>query len=60
MKKCHKQVHMNGHYCENDRAYSRKQGHTCGITKKGQKSLVKGHNCRFLFLTFPNLGHLGH
>ena len=30
----------------------------CGITKKGQKNRVKGHNYNFLLLTFPNLGHL--
>ena len=41
-----------------DRAYSRKQGHACGITKKGRESPVKGHNCGFLLLIFPNTGHL--
>ena len=30
----------------------------CGITKKGQESPVKGYNCRFLPLIFPNLWHL--
>ena len=39
-------------------AYSRKWGHTCGITQKRQKSPVKGHNCGFLPLIFSNLGHL--
>ena len=29
------------------RAYSRKQERACGITKKRQKSLMKGHNCGF-------------
>ena len=28
------------------------------ITKKGQECLVKGHNCGFLPLIFPNSGHL--
>ena len=40
------------------RAYSRKQGHACGITKKGQESPVKGNNSGFLPLIFNNLGHL--
>ena len=40
------------------RAYSRKEGHACGIAKKGQESPVKGHNYGFLPLIFPNLGHL--
>ena len=40
------------------RAYSRKYGHVCGITKKGQESLVKGHSFGFLPLIFANLGHL--
>ena len=39
------------------RAY-RKWGHACGITKKGQESLVKGYGCGLLLLIFPNLGHL--
>ena len=29
------------------RAYSRKQGHACGITKKGQENSWKGHNYDF-------------
>ena len=40
------------------RAYFRKKGHACGITQKGQKGPVKGHNCGFLPLIFPKLGHL--
>ena len=40
-----------------DRAYFRKSGHACGITQKGQKSLVKGHSCGFLPLIFSILGH---
>ena len=40
------------------RAYSRKKGYACGMTKKGQNSSVKGHNCGFLPLIFPKLGHL--
>ena len=42
------------------RAYSRKEGHACSLTKKGQESPVKGHNCGFLPLILPNLGHLEH
>ena len=42
------------------RAYSRKEGHACGITQKGQKSPVKGHSCGFLPLIFSNLGHFEH
>ena len=41
-----------------DRAYSRKYGRACGLTKKGQKRSVKGHNYQFFPLNFPNLGHL--
>ena len=41
-----------------DRASSRKLGHACGITKKGQESRVKEHNCGILLLILPNLGHL--
>ena len=40
------------------RACSRKYGHVCGITKKGQESLVKGHSFGFLPFIFANLGHL--
>ena len=40
------------------RAYSRKSGHACGITKKEQESPVKGHNFGFLPLIFANLGNL--
>ena len=40
------------------RGYSRKWWHACGITKKRQESPVKGYNCGFLPLIFPNLGHL--
>ena len=32
------------------RVYSRKKGHTCGITKIGQESPVKGHNFGFYSL----------
>ena len=35
-----------------------RQRHGCGVTKKGQVSLVKGHDCRFLPIIFPNIGHL--
>ena len=28
------------------------------MTKKGLESPVKGHNCEFLALIFPNSGHL--
>ena len=30
----------------------------CGITKNGQDSPVKGHNCGTLLHIFHNLGHL--
>ena len=40
------------------RAYSRKKGHVCVITKKEKESPVKGHNYESSALTFPNLGHL--
>ena len=40
------------------RAYSKKYGHACGITKKGQESPVKGHSFGFAPLIFANLGHL--
>ena len=33
-------------------------GHACRITKKGQESTVKGHNCEFFPLIFLNSGHL--
>ena len=29
------------------RAYSRKQGYVCGITKKGQERSWEGHNYEF-------------
>ena len=29
------------------RAYSRKEGHACDITKKKQEKSVKGHNYEF-------------
>ena len=40
------------------RAYYRKKGHAFRITKKGQENSIKGKNCGFLPLIFPNLGHL--
>ena len=33
-------------------AYSRKWGHACSMTQKGQKGPVKGHICGFLPLIF--------
>lgn len=39
------------------RAYSRKAGHVCGITKK-RESLANGHNYDFFPPNFTNLGHL--
>ena len=36
-------------------AYSRKYGHTCGITKKGQYSPVKGYSFGLLPLIFRTL-----
>ena len=34
------------------------EGHACGVMKKGQESVVKGHNYEFFSLNFTNLGHL--
>ena len=42
------------------RAYFRKEGNACSITKKGQESQVNGHSYGFLTLIFPNLRHLEH
>ena len=42
----------------NNKAYSRKKGHACSKTKKGQESPVKEHTCGFFPLVFSNLGHL--
>ena len=41
-----------------NRAYSRKEGHACDVTKKGQESPVEEHNCGFLPIIFRNSGHL--
>ena len=34
------------------------EGHACDVMKKGQESVVKGHNYEFFSLNFTNLGHL--
>ena len=39
------------------RAYSRKERHACGITRKGQENSLRGHNCGFLPLIFQIKGN---
>lgn len=36
-------------------AYSWKEGYGYNIMRKEQEDLIKGHNCEFLPLPFPNL-----
>ena len=40
------------------RAYSRKQGHACGITKTGQERSIKWHSYELFPLNVSNLGDL--